>query len=174
MTDSDAVDLTEMEGLALGLVKQMQPTSAYALAATFSSSPSTYWSGSAGAVYPLVRRLEKAGLLLAEKSHTGKRKSTLYSLSTSGEAAFKAWLLDVERAVNPGFDPLRSRATMLQLVTPRARASFLAKVERKLAEQQEEGLPEDRASERFRGIHKSWLSHRLRWLKDLKKLVTER
>lgn len=171
MNDSDAVDLTEMEGLALGLVKQMQPVSAYALATTFSSSPSSYWSGSAGAVYPLVRRLEKAGLLLGEKSQTGKRKSTLYSLSKSGEVAFTAWLLDAERAVNPGFDPLRSRLTMLQLVPARARSSFLAKVERKLTEQQKAGLPEGRASERFRGIHKSWLSHRLRWLKDIKKLI---
>ncbi len=174
MTDTAEMDLTEMEGLALGLVKMLQPVSAYAIAAAFSSSPSAYWSGSAGAVYPLVRRLEKAGLLVAEKALTGKRKSTIYSLGKAGEAAFNAWLLDAERAVNPGFDPLRSRLSMLQLASPRARDAFLAKVESKLAEQQQVPLPEDHATEWFRRLHKSWLSHRMRWLKDVRKIVARR
>jgi DNA-binding PadR family transcriptional regulator len=158
-----------MEGLALGFVKMEGPVSAYAIAAAFAHSPSSYWSGSAGAIYPLVRRLKAAGLLKAEKGQTGKRKHTLYRLTNAGEAGFQDWLLDTERAVNPGFDPLRSRLSMLHLVREKDRMAFMSAVEDKLVEQKDIVLPRAHASERFRDLHKSWLGHRLRWLRDLRK-----
>jgi len=171
MTDSAEIDLTEMEGLALGLVKQMQPTSAYTLAATFANSPSAYWSGSAGAIYPLVRRLHKAKLLTSAKAATGKRKSTVYSLSRAGEAAFQSWLLDVDRAANPGFDPLRSRLSMLQLAPAKARSAFLDEVEGRVTAQQKEPLSEEHSTDWFRALHATWLRSRVKWLKDIRKLL---
>lgn len=169
MNNAHGGSLTEMEGLALGFVKMEGPVSAYAIAAAFARSPSAYWSGSAGAIYPLVQRLEKAGLLSAEKGQTGKRKHTIYHLTKAGEAAFRDWLLDANRAINPGFDPLRSRLSMLHLARARDRDEFLDRVETKLLEQKAEVLPRAHTSERFRQLHKSWLSHRLRWLRDLRK-----
>lgn len=172
MTEKKVSDLTEMEGLALGLIKMMQPASAYALAAAFAKSPSAFWSGSAGAIYPLVQRLEKAGLLHGEPSKTGKRKSRLYSLSKEGEAAFQVWLLDAERAVNPGFDPLRSRLSMLHLTTSKRRESFIGEVEVLMKEHKATPLPEEETSERFQSLHDSWLQYRLNWMKAIRKLFS--
>jgi len=163
--------LTEMEGLALGLVKTLQPASAYALAAAFAQSPSAFWSGSAGAVYPLVKRLAKAGYISGEKARTGKRKSTLYRLTPSGNAMFRDWLLDVERAINPGFDPLRSRMSMIHLVSPQKRDAFLANVETALHDTKTDPLSAKHSTERFRALHNSWLKQRLAWLGRLKALI---
>jgi DNA-binding PadR family transcriptional regulator len=54
-------DLTDLEGAVLADVATRGTATSYAVAQTFSQSPSEYWSGSAGAVYPLVKRLTATG-----------------------------------------------------------------------------------------------------------------
>lgn len=97
--------LTELEGSVLALIGGDTPVTGYALTRMTAESPSEYWSGSAGAVYPLVKRMAERGLVLAEFGNQGKRPRTSYSLTKSGRSALKRWLLDSQRAAGLGFDP---------------------------------------------------------------------
>ena len=124
MSDSDRVPLTEMEGAALGNVIRDGPITSYAVKELFRTSPSEFWSGSAGAIYPLMQRLEKKGLIQAQKSITGRRKSKTYVSTPLGQRVFRQWLTDPERAVAMGFDPLRTRLVFFNQLTPEERNHF--------------------------------------------------
>ena len=78
-------------------------------------SPSSHWSGSAGAVYPVLERLEARGLVRSRRADTGDREGWSCALTPAGRAALQAWL-------GPPFgpdvlaleaDPLRTRAHFL-------------------------------------------------------------
>ena len=90
--------LSELECFVLGLVWQIGPCSAYELRRHMQSSPSTQWSGSAGAVYPLVQRLERQKLLKGQSRRTGRRARREFSITSSGLARLRAW-------VGPPFAP---------------------------------------------------------------------
>ncbi|HRC58297.1 MAG TPA: PadR family transcriptional regulator, partial [Kofleriaceae bacterium] len=121
-------ELTDLEGAALAEIHRSGPTTSYAVAKAFANSPSEFWSGSAGAVYPLIERLRSRRLLRATRGKDGARVRTDYSLTASGRAALRAWLLDARRAAGIGFDPLRTRVIHLDQVSARQRAAFLAQV----------------------------------------------
>lgn len=53
-----------------------------------------------GTLYPLVRRLEKQGLLKSEWREESKRKKRFYRLSESGKNALKAMLEEWQRLNN--------------------------------------------------------------------------
>ena len=53
---SSRTDTTELEAAVLGVVWQDGPCTPYAIRQHFLESPAPRWSGSAGAIYPLVRR----------------------------------------------------------------------------------------------------------------------
>ena len=57
--------LSELEAFVLGLIWQFGPISPYAIRRHMHQSPSTQWSASAGAIYPLVAKLEKSKLVAA-------------------------------------------------------------------------------------------------------------
>ena len=159
--------LTDLEGAILALLARGGPMTGYALSRAFADSPSAFWSGSSGAIYPLTRRLMKRKLIAGTATATGKREATNFDLTPAGRAAFQAWLLDVDRAADVGFDPLRTRFFFLHLVSPVRRAQFLEAVERKTAafgteESLEREPPEDRP------ITRAWLRQRLSWIKALR------
>jgi DNA-binding PadR family transcriptional regulator len=54
-----------LEGCVLGILWERGPCTAYAARKVLRESPSPYWSGSAGAVYPLLARLEGRRLVRA-------------------------------------------------------------------------------------------------------------
>lgn len=155
-------ELTDLEGAVLADVATRGTATSYAVAQTFSQSPSEYWSGSAGAVYPLVKRLAARGLLAAHPGAAGKRQRLDYSITPVGRAALEAWLLDAQRASGMGFDPLRTRLVHLHLVTPAKRQAFLndvrAHAERFAAQPAFAGKPVAQK------IHQSWLAARAGWL----------
>ena len=100
-----ADQLTEMEGLVLALLHRDGPLTAYEIKEVFRKSPSAFWSGSAGAVYPLVKRLEKRDILSSTDVSETRRPRREFTLTERGEQLMLAWLSDVERAVDPGYDP---------------------------------------------------------------------
>ena len=67
---------SELECFVMGLVWQFGPVSPYEIRRHMQESPSTQWSASAGAIYPLLTRLHKEGLLKARDSATGTCWST--------------------------------------------------------------------------------------------------
>ena len=104
-------ELTELEGCVLGLIWEMGPCTMYGVRKVLQSSPSAYWSGSAGAVYPLVRRMADSGLVQAQEGFRGKRRHVLYSISRDGTAALRRWIGPPTKdyAVSTPADPIRTR-----------------------------------------------------------------
>lgn len=119
--------LSELECFVLGLVWQGQPCAAYDIRRRLAESPSTQWSASAGAIYPLVARLERRGLLKGRARRTGKRARREYSLTPRGLSALRAWIgppFD-DAAITVTHDPLRSRARFLAALTPSQRKAWV-------------------------------------------------
>jgi DNA-binding PadR family transcriptional regulator len=158
-------ELTDLEGAALADVARHGPTTSYAVAKTFAESPSEFWSGSAGAVYPMIKRLEARGLLGSIQGIDGKRARTDYRITDTGRDALRAWLLDAGRAAGLGFDPLRTRAVHLDLVSAEERARFLDDVAERMRAMAQDDVWADEP--RLRRIHESVLAAREAWLKVL-------
>jgi DNA-binding PadR family transcriptional regulator len=127
-------ELTELEGCVLGHVWEKGPCTAYALRQMFLGSASPHWSGSAGAIYPLVQRLARQGLLRARDQATGRRRSKGYVLTPAGFARFLRWLGPPlsEETVGVPMDPLRTRFYFLGALKPEQRAQFLVDAEAKM------------------------------------------
>jgi len=125
---------TELEGAMLGVLRQLGGASAYRVRQVFLQSRSAAWSGSAGAVYPAIRRLEAAGWLTARRERDG-RGTQNYTVTPSGLAAHDRWLCDVGRATDPGMDPFRTRAALWRMLPPRKRQALLAALKTQLSEQ---------------------------------------
>ena len=134
---SKAKVLSELEGCVLGMVRQMQPCTPYAVRRELKRSPSPHWGRSAGAIYPVFERLRAARLLRAQPHSTGERRGLHYSVTARGERALRDWIgpaLDELTASLP-MDPLRTRVTFFGHLTKRERRTFLDSAERLLNEQ---------------------------------------
>lgn len=165
MTLSADLELSDMEGAALGLIASEGPVTSYAVVRAFAASPSEFWSGSAGAVYPLMRRLAARDLIAGREGAQGRRKATWYTITPAGSDALKTWLLDADRAAGMGFDPLRTRLAFAALMTIAERQVLLEEVTRRTAALAEVGEPGETAEARV--LHQSWIDMRLAWLKRL-------
>jgi DNA-binding PadR family transcriptional regulator len=158
--------LSDLEGAALAALAQHGSATSYQLAAEFAASPSEFWSGSSGAIYPMMTRLKKRGLISGKAGHQGARARVLWSLTASGRHALMGWLMDVERASGMGFDPLRTRLIHIDLIPSEARAGFLAAVtERTRSKATESGFDDRPQSQR---VHTHWMESRMAWLKQVR------
>ena len=101
--------LTELEGAVLSEVHHRGRQTAFQVRRSFAVSPSLEWRGSAGAVYPAIKRLEKQGFIDASET-VDKRATRLLSVTESGRRAMMEWACDATRAVSSGMDPFRIRA----------------------------------------------------------------
>jgi DNA-binding PadR family transcriptional regulator len=139
-----SLEASELECTVLGIVWRAKEMSAYAVRGVFRDSPSMHWSGSAGAIYPLVERLEERGWLRSRPHSTGRRHGRLYAVTPAGLRALRAWLGPplAKTAVTVIPDPLRTRMFFLGALAPAERKKFLAEAEKGL-------LAELRAAERF-------------------------
>lgn len=120
-------NLSELEAVILGLIWSDGPCTAYAVRRTVQDSLSAKWSGSAGAVYPAVTRLEQRGLLRTREQATGKRQSRALGVTSKGSRALSSWLRPPTDPVTLGIapDPLRLRLRFLELLSPADRVAFL-------------------------------------------------
>ena len=128
--------LSHLAYIALGVVSEEQPCTAYAVMREFQVSASTYFSGSAGAIYPLLKRLDAAGLVKARKSKAGSRTRRHYTLTEAGKKALKGWLCapipgeDVDFTV----DLLRTRVLFFDALGKRDKQKFVANARELLTE----------------------------------------
>ena len=118
---------SELECFVLGLVWQLGPSSPYDVRRHVQASPSTQWSASAGAIYPLMRRLQRAGLLSARVERSDKRRRREYRITPTGVAALRAWIGPplAPEAITVAHDPLRSRARFLGALTAAQQRAWL-------------------------------------------------
>jgi DNA-binding PadR family transcriptional regulator len=119
---------SELECFVLGLVWRHGPCTPYTIRRHLQESPSTQWSGSAGAIYPLVRRLEAQRLLRSRTAETGQRPARLYSITPRGLATLRAWIGPPlpRDAVTVTYDPLRSRIRFLDLLPAAQQRAWLS------------------------------------------------
>ncbi len=131
MNSSKAL-LTEFEGAVLSEIGHGEAVTAYQVRRGFETSPSHEWSGSAGAVYPAIRRLTDRGLIATDVDEADGRGTSRLSLTAEGEAALEAWASDVGRAVGPGLDPFRTRSSQWEAWPAAKRRAVRARLERAL------------------------------------------
>lgn len=127
--------LTEMEGTVLGVVWSRQPCTPYQVRREFLDSPSAHWSGSAGAIYPVMARLEAARLVASAAHATGSRQSRRYRVTQAGRAALRRWVGPPipEEVLTVPPDPLRTRVAFMTILPAGDRAAFLEEIETRLA-----------------------------------------
>ncbi len=84
--------LSALELAVLGLLSR-SPASGYDIRKMFAESPMGHFSGSPGAIYPVLNRLVARGLLKASMDlRNAMRPRRLFTPSPEGEKAFEAWL----------------------------------------------------------------------------------
>jgi DNA-binding PadR family transcriptional regulator len=172
--------VTELEYCVLGIVWEGGPLTAYEVAKPFAESPSSYWSGSAGAIYPLVRRLEEKGLLRGKSAQWNSRKKRVLTITEQGLGALREWLAPPfsPSAGAASFDPIRTRVVFINALPPKARARFFEDAERVVREQltgleelyttqREAGTMQLDALSTLGGMHE--LRARLVWLAEVRR-----
>jgi PadR family transcriptional regulator AphA len=75
----------------LGMVRK-EPRSGYEIKAMVDKTTRFFWAASYGQIYPELKRLAEAGLIVGIDSPTGSRKRTVYEITADGEEELKAWL----------------------------------------------------------------------------------
>ena len=108
-------ELNELEGVAVGIIGENAPCTAYTVRMALKSSPSSHWRASAGAIYPLLERLETEGLIRSVIDENDGRGRKLLHVTRDGQAALSAWIKDIGRPdlISNVFDPIRSRIFFL-------------------------------------------------------------
>jgi DNA-binding PadR family transcriptional regulator len=174
------VEATELESCVLGIVWTWGPCTAYVIRRVFLDSLSPYWSGSAGAIYPLVARLEARGLIAARVEPRGGRSRKELTITPDGLAALRSWLLPLPEWT--GFvpvDPVRTRMFFLGVLPPEEQEAFLADAEAKaragvkaLREEHEEHLRKEEAWE-ARATRGALLTQeaRIEWLAEVRREI---
>ncbi len=160
MTNSTDAELTELEGLLLAKVARFAPITAYELKQSVAAAPSRFWSGSAGAIYPAVKRLHARGYLAPKNATVGRRKAVAYELTRHGKQAFLGWICDLERAIDPGVDPLRMRMLFLDLIPSQKRKTFLTRVKSELEKQTTEAPFAPPKTSAENKAHQLWMKAR--------------
>jgi DNA-binding PadR family transcriptional regulator len=89
-------ELTTLEYFVLGLVG-LSPQSGYDIVSTFESDAYS-WSASPGSVYPMLKRLETAGMIVGElEMEYETRPRKVYTLTNEGAAALDDWLREIPK-----------------------------------------------------------------------------
>jgi DNA-binding PadR family transcriptional regulator len=166
---------TELEGAILGVVRAEPNCTAYRVRQIFLASASAEWSGSAGAVYPAIKRLQAQGLI-SPKPESDGRGTRAFSLTRAGIAAHERWLCDIERAIGAGLDPFRTRAGSWPLLEPGKRRALMHDLKRQIEKGRNQLLRElpslDESDATMLNLHVALQDLRLRWIElQLKKIA---
>jgi DNA-binding PadR family transcriptional regulator len=112
----------------LGLLK-WEPRTGYDVKRVTDISTRFFWRASYGQIYPELRSLEQAGLVLARDAPYGRRRRRVYELTPAGEQALFEWLagsddsydLRDEGLLRLFFADFMSHEQLLELVRRRRR-----------------------------------------------------
>ncbi len=75
----------------LGMIRG-GPKSGYEIKALVDDTTRFFWAASYGQIYPELKRLSEAGLVVGADAPTGGRRRTVYEITADGEEELKAWL----------------------------------------------------------------------------------
>ncbi|MGN6664249.1 MAG: PadR family transcriptional regulator [Solirubrobacterales bacterium] len=85
------MELSATAYVILGMISK-EPRSGYEIKALVDDSTRFFWAASYGQIYPELKRLSEAGLVVGSERPTGGRKRTVYEITADGEAELRAWL----------------------------------------------------------------------------------
>lgn len=68
------------------------PRSGYEIKSLMERSTAYFWQESDSTIYPMLKRLETEGKVLAEAEFVGKRKRVVFSITDLGREEVKEWL----------------------------------------------------------------------------------
>jgi DNA-binding PadR family transcriptional regulator len=168
---------TELECCVLSIVKAHEPCTAYTVRRTLAESASSFWSGSSGSVYPLLRRLEAQGLVATDDEPWGEGSKRLFRLTREGRAELKQWVRDLpDWSGSTTMDAIRTRVFAFEALTDRERRTFVDRAEQltrasirrmrdEAAELTAAGKPWE-AIGTMGGVRE--LEARLRWLREVR------
>ncbi len=75
----------------LGLIRK-EPRSGYEIKAVVDNTTRFFWAASYGQIYPELKRLSEAGLVVGVETPTGGRRRTVYEITADGEEELRTWL----------------------------------------------------------------------------------
>lgn len=176
--------LSELEGVVLGLLTILGPCTPYVIRTALRRSPISTWSGSAGAIYPLMRRLEKRNLCTSIAFKTGKRSGRKYEPTGKGSEALRIWLgppLMNEATMLPP-DPIRTRLSFITSLSINEQKDLLSDaqviIESHIAHSEKECLQNEKNGRTLDYCISlgAFLTSRARleWIKEVEKLLTDR
>jgi DNA-binding PadR family transcriptional regulator len=84
-------DLSPTAYVILGMVRG-GPRSGYEIKAAVDETTRFFWAASYGQIYPELKRLSEAGLVVGADTPTGGRRRTVYEITADGEEELRAWL----------------------------------------------------------------------------------
>ncbi|HXR61519.1 MAG TPA: PadR family transcriptional regulator [Solirubrobacterales bacterium] len=85
------MELSPTAYVILGMVRK-EPRSGYEIKALVDNSTRFFWAASYGQIYPELKRLAEAGLIIGSDSPTGGRRRTVYEITADGEEELRGWL----------------------------------------------------------------------------------
>jgi DNA-binding PadR family transcriptional regulator len=85
------MELSATAYVILGMVSK-EARSGYEIKALVDNSTRFFWAASYGQIYPELKRLAEAGLVVGSERPTGGRKRTVYEITADGEEELRAWL----------------------------------------------------------------------------------
>jgi DNA-binding PadR family transcriptional regulator len=85
------MDLSTTAFVILGFVRK-EPRSGYEIKALVDNSTRFFWAASYGQIYPELKKLSAAGLIIGADTPTGGRKRTVYEITADGEEELRGWL----------------------------------------------------------------------------------
>jgi PadR family transcriptional regulator AphA len=86
------MELSPTAYVILGMLS-WRPMSGYDIKAVVDRSTRFFWAASYGQIYPELRRLAEAGLIEAEDTEGGRRR-TPYRLTAAGRKSLRSWLAE--------------------------------------------------------------------------------
>lgn len=116
--------LSTLEFTVLGVVMKRGPCTGYAVVAEFAGSTGSIYRSGASSVYPLLDRLERAGLVAGKRSSGRGEKQ--YEITDEGMAQLRRWFILVPSGddFSCSLDLLRSRTYFLRVLRPDERERF--------------------------------------------------
>ena len=165
-------ELTELEHCVLGVIWRDGPVTAYEIASLFAKSLSPYWSGSAGAIYPVVQRLRRRRLVAGRRRSWNGTQKTILTPTKKGIETLRKWLTPPlpDTAGATTHDPLRTRLFFVD-DAERVVKEQLAAARRQNAEDTATG----NTSEAIGSLGVMFeLDARLRWLRAVRRQIQKR
>lgn len=122
---TDRRRLSHHECHVLATVQRWQPVTAYFVRKMLGNALASDATDSPGSVYPVIERLKKAGLIIADVDQADGRGRETLRCSQDGAAIVAEWISRIEPVDMLPEDPWRTRAAFIDLLEPAAAQAWL-------------------------------------------------